>query len=221
MAFRSALFTFASLALGVASPAIADIINYDGSSTGGVINMNVIGGIDQGHVHNGQTGNMTNMLTQQNLQFGHFYLVSDVFGTLPAYSRITFSYSFPDVNPDFYFGGDLTSRTPYGHESHGWANTVESHTSNYINGVAAATALVLATANLNGSSGTTTLTNSTGDLSDYHAFFQYGFDFTPSSNALVTYAVSTIPLPSSLPLYTAVLLALACLAFRSRKRFKG
>ncbi len=88
----------------VSSTANASIVNYNGSD------------VNMGAVANGQTGIITNFYSVLTGNLGTtpppYIVSSDIFGTLPSMSKITFAYTLPTMPP--LIEGELTSNSSYG-----------------------------------------------------------------------------------------------------------
>ncbi len=141
-------------------------------------------------------------------------------------SQINFHYSFTAGVQ----GGDLTSYVSYnylknGHQYHG-SSTGDSTTGVHNYGFVDAnpgTSLVFATADLHTvTAGTTTgntqVTNYTSLAQQFYSALSAVIAANPHSVGTITYSISNIPLPASLPV---VMLALAGLGFAAHQKRKA
>jgi hypothetical protein len=196
-----------------AQSAMATVVNYSGYD------------VDMGSVGYGQTGTISNFLPPV---IGGAGLA---FGVIPSNSSIVFSYSFTDVpqlvdsngpammlysngDYDFFQGGDHYTGGDSAHAGMPVGGTYPQ--TGFING-AFATPLLLATADLTGTAGSTSIVNSSVGTALFTTMSVF-FGALPAGGNL-TYAVSSVPLPGALVLFASALLGL--FGFSRRKRAKA
>lgn len=193
-------FLFTLLNLATLTPACATTIGYSGSA------------VDLGTVVAGQSGTIANPLSVLD--------TSTDSGSLPNNTAITFSYTISG-----FTGTSLTDNGSYSYTKNG---AVFSGSSSDVSGLApvstgttsgaVSTALVLASANLNaaGTLGTTTITNISGSAAQFQSIFS-GLQTSLGRSVSISYSVSAVPLPASLPMFAAVLAGMVGFAMLRRK----
>ncbi|MDR3450288.1 MAG: hypothetical protein P4M15_11185 [Alphaproteobacteria bacterium] len=205
------------LAAGVvSSPAGAVTVNFNGTN------------YDMGTVVVGQTGVINTSPISLN------FLDPSIsgnglglgYGFLPPDSKITFTYTL--LSPGAHFGEtQLISYGIYdysqaGAHYRGEAGDIEPAHNNLggvawsygtVNGSSSAP-LTLATADILGAKqGTTTIVNNSASDVYFLSALDFGDDF---GRVFVTYVVSAIPLPATLPLFLLGLTAMAVMAYRRK-----
>ncbi|MBY0407629.1 MAG: hypothetical protein K2Q01_08045 [Rickettsiales bacterium] len=188
------------------SPAAAFVVNYTGTNK------------NMGTVAAGQTGTLNNNFTSVTIPFtgGLRFRTSFAYGLLPAYSKITFTYSLANLQSttglntgalyNYELGGDDYAGVAF-------ANRTVNTAVGTINGSAAAP-LVFASANLTGNTATTSILNTSAGFAAFETFFSGFLRGSPN----LTYAVSAVPLPAALPMFAAALAGMFGFARKRRVR---
>ncbi len=188
----------------------ANAINYSGA----VVSM--------GTVLIGQTGTISNPLGTV-LTLPHSISVGSLItGKLPQNAIITFTYTFTGLRSGVINSTSGYNYTKAGNHYAGFSNGDSlTGVTNFgsVNGVSG-TALVFATADMTAitgghASGTTTVANFTSLAESFASAFLGSITRSPRGTGIITYVVSSIPLPASLPV---VLLAVAGLFIVSSRK---
>jgi len=200
------LFAIASIAtLLLTAEAQADIVNFTGTNK------------NMGTVQSGQTGTLFNNYTLITIPFtgGLKAAASRAFGVLPSASKITFTYSLASLtnvtylrdsaNYSYIQGGDLFA-------GNAADSTATPATATGTINAGASAPLVFATANIAGNVGTTTISNYSGGFANFSTLFA-GF---LRGNPTLTYAVSSVPLPAALPMFSALFAGMFAFARKRR-----
>ncbi|NBO18886.1 MAG: hypothetical protein EBV03_06615 [Proteobacteria bacterium] len=200
----------AALALS-ASTAYASVVDFVGTHPAGTFH-NVV---DMGHTSIGQTGTLTNWYF--TAPFGQITALQT--GYIPAHSRIVFTYTgfSTATNAYGYFQGayNYTSGAD-NHTGLSFADTTGDYgNTGTLNGVPTpGTALIYATANINDTQIVGTITNRS---STEAVFDLFQWAFLGGSEATATYAVSGVPLPAALPMFSALLMGMFGMRRYTRK----
>ncbi len=195
MKFRSAIMAAAIIMLS-AGAANSAVVDYGNPTTGDGENLGYVGLIPAD-------------------QSGTFFTspgaaVGVVNGSLANNSRITFSYSFSDMNPFSLLAasGGVSDSSHYG--------------SALSSGFSVSTGGVFATANVSGSNGTTSITNVSGGNIDFSSIFVGLLHlFSNGSGGFVgkiNYNVSAVPLPATALMFGSALAAMFACSYFSRQR---
>ncbi|NBO19443.1 MAG: hypothetical protein EBV03_09510 [Proteobacteria bacterium] len=197
------------LFVGVPAQSRADMVDFDGPS------------VDMGFTSVGQYGHITNFQTDLGL--------SDHWGKIPAKSKIIFTYSFSgtaaDLAPytvsasgeydyteggDEYYGGAYqygVFKRPYG-GGHPFPYGFKNGDSDV--------PLVFATAYVNGTYATTTITNVSNAFADFYSAMEMDGATDGTLNYSVVSALAT-PLPAAFPMFSAALAGLFGLRWRRNR----
>lgn len=192
-----------ALAMAFGSNGAEAAYDYTGSS------------VDMGTVSVGDTGTIGNI--------GNFgpLVASNISGSLPSNSMITFTYSFSGnvatgvlgAFGDYDYNTGTDSFSGYASSS----NLFGSNSAGIKNG-SASTPLAVASAQIDYSNNTATavIKNISSGTVDYLNMF-VGF-ISGNKNLEVSYSVSAVPLPAALPLFLAGLAALMGFSHRRKKQ---
>lgn len=207
----SAAFAVSTAALS--SAALAGQVDFSGST----VNMNA--------VEVGQFGTISNLYQTLFTLPPNVVGTGSIFGFLPSFAQITFSYSFTGLSQ-----GNLKGNTSYNYfvgadqfEGGATTNTSGATTSSgTINNVNSAP-LVFASSGLNiqnpgTSTGSVTFTNTSASFAQFQSIFTGLLAMSPSSIGSATYAVSSIPLPAALPMFATLMASMFGFARFGRKR---
>ena len=199
-------FLIAAVFLLAAGTAQASVVNFSGAN------------VDMGTLAVGQSGTIANNYTSTSVGPYSFENGND-FGFLPTNSSVTFTYTFSNLvaasmhsyGSYNYTSGGLTYIGSSSAYSNGSTTSVGS-----TNGVSSAP-LTFASANVGTSTGSTTITNTSGSLAQIQSLFSALFSST-GHLVSVTYNVSSVPLPASMPLFAAVLAGLFGMSYLRKRR---
>jgi hypothetical protein len=190
--------TLAAIVLSVFTSSAADaaVVNFGSPITGGGENIGNVG-----LVPSSQSGTF---FTSPGAGFG---LIS---GSLSSNSKITFSYTFSSANPFEILAAS------------GGTSGTTNFASASSTGFSTSTGSVLASANISGVNGTTSVTNISGGVLSFSSIF-IGFLNLVSNGAggfigKINYNVSAVPLPASVLMFGAAIVGMFAFAQFSRQR---
>lgn len=213
MKLRSLLVTTAATAaIFAGSPAQALVLDFSGSN------------VDMGHAVVGQTGTITDIYSNLFALPPNVAGGGTVYGYIPTHSVINFTYTFTGLSNgvlnsyssyDYTAGGHHYTGSSTGNSSTGVVNHGE------IDGLATYSK-VFSTANLTvvnpgTSTGATQIANYAPQYQQFSSGFFGILSTLPPGVGTITYSVSQIPLPASLPMSLAAIGGLFAYAY-GRKR---
>ena len=148
-------------------------------------------------------------------------IISQISGTLPANTLITFTYDFSgDLDFGFLSATGSYSYTDGPNSFTGFAsgtNSTGSNSAGFVNG-SPSTALAVSSAQVDFTNNTATAiiqNNSSGAVSFLDLFVGL---VTGSRNLEISYNVSAVPLPAALPLFGAAIAGLMGFSYRRKKQ---
>lgn len=193
-----------------ATDAKAIEVNFDGAS------------VNMSNVQVGQFGTITNiyetLFTIPPNEAGS----GEAYGFLPSNTQITLNYTLNGLVDGTIQGYGSYNYNAGGNSFFGSALADSDGTSNSegtINGIASLP-LVATTADLalgDPTTGTITITNTSGSFASFQALFFGVLALIPPSSGSISYAVSAVPLPAALPLFGAMIAGLFGFARARRK----
>lgn len=198
-----------------AHTAHADIISYTGTHTIGDIHNQ----IDMGHTHIGQSGTLNNWFF--TLPSGQS--TGQQTGYIPAMSSITFTFTYNASTTSIYGymdGAYNFSDGPNNYSGWAYADTVIIDGNiGTINGISTpGTALVLATANLTGTTITSTFINNSSVDAIFNLFQVAFLNGGTAKGSYNVASLSAVPLPAALPMFASLLMGMFGFSrFKNRK----
>lgn len=193
--------TFTTVLL-LANTAHATVVDFIGTHTPGTIH----NAVDMGHTSVGQTGTLYDWYF--TVPSGQSTALQT--GYIPANSSITFTYNNFSTDTNAYGYAQAAYNYTAGPNNYTglyFADTTGDHgNTGSVNGVSTiGSALLYATANINDKKIVTTISN----YSSVEAVFDlFQWAFLSGTTASATYAVSSVPLPATLPMFAMVVMGL-------------
>ena len=191
-----------------ADSANATVINFSGAT------------VDMGTLVVGQTGTITDPVPGSSVGPYSYQSLYD-YGFLSSDAKVNFTYNYSDL-----VGGSIAEFASYSYSVGGdtYAGNASgvspgsNSASGTVNGVGSAP-LVFASANLTATptTGTGVITNVSARSSAFQSAFNGLFSGT-GRLVSITYSVSAVPLPATLPMFGAALIGLAGFAFYRNRR---